>query len=155
MRTRGKNAIYQRKKCQGIKIIKGKNRQQGIAHFHFGNSIFGIFAALFKRLALKKKKTRRISLCILTALPTSKQLQVFTAYWRRKDRKGMSNRANSGSKWPNRAAEKTGGTLARKTAARGTPRGRGLGHWGPSQARRRRGRAVVLLPHWPGVGGGK
>lgn len=48
--------MYQRKKCQGIKIIKGKSRQQRIGHFHFGNSIFGIFAALFKRLALKKKK---------------------------------------------------------------------------------------------------
>lgn len=62
MRTRKKNAMQQRKKCQGIQIIKGTNRQQRIAHFHFGNAIFGVFAALFKRLALKKINTP--NLCV-------------------------------------------------------------------------------------------
>lgn len=66
----------------------------------------------------------------------------------------MSNRANSGSQRPSRAAEKTRGTSAWKAAAGGAARP-GARTRGPGAAGRRRGRAVVLLPHWPGVGRGK
>lgn len=67
----------------------------------------------------------------------------------------MSNRANSGSKWSDREAEKAGSTWAGKAEARGDLRGPAGWGGGTSRAGRWRGRAVVLFPHWPGVGGGK